>query len=659
MQNEWSKQFPATIIMVLVLALGGWYLMGDTMHTYPAYIHAWTQTDRLALAQNFQQNGFDFFHPATYNLLTIDGITQVDFPIHDYLVACISSFLKKDIVSVFRAYNFIFSLIGLFYFFRLALLLTKSPTRAVFATSFLFTLPFYVYYQNGFLPSVSSFACFLIGLYFILKTRNNSANKDFIWGILFLAIAALARAPFLIFLIAILVLQILLQFKQRKIQWLKLLLPLVGIGFFIAYFIYNKQLAENYGSMFLAEPLAFKNLQHFISIMGTAANRWADQLLSPFHGILLLILFPVVLVQLYKSLKIGYRVKVVVLYFIVSLVGVLIYFIAFGQQFADHDYYYIDTFLPLLALLLLISLSRLEIPKKWYTLTATTCGIFFFYFFSFAKEVQEERYTPPFNDRIEYAYSIYENSKYDLKSWGVSKEDTLLVLEANSTNMPFTIWGNRGYTLLGSDREIVEGAIDSNFTYAVLVDSFFISDAYKSYPELVNQLELLHSNDKLSLYKKSSNKKAAKFFQNLIFEGHSNFDEKDNLADSITSWTPEEQITKDYGKSLNIQPINEFTLSVKLKPSNLLPDKPIKLLFVADYLPTDSVKLQVVFRMNDYYGVNYLENQITQIGQWQQQQYYYKVDPKYIRGKNELSFYFWNPQKNELFLDNVNLIIYQ
>ena len=137
-----SNHFPSLIVFTLFIGFGSLYLFSNYMDTYPSYVHAWTQTDRLALAQNFQGNGFDLFHPATYNLLTKDGITQVDFPIHDYLVAVISATFKTNVVSTFRWYNLVYSILGMFFFYRTILLLTQSPKRAVFASIFLFTLPF-------------------------------------------------------------------------------------------------------------------------------------------------------------------------------------------------------------------------------------------------------------------------------------------------------------------------------------------------------------------------------------------------------------------------------------------------------------------------------------------------------------------------------------
>src|SRR5690554_6312534 len=112
MFKDLKNYYPATILMFIILISGSYYLFNETMDEYPSYVHAWTQTDRLALAMNFQKNNFDFFHPATYNLLTKDGITQVDFPMHDYLVAVFSKIFNTNLIFTFRLYNLIYTLIG-------------------------------------------------------------------------------------------------------------------------------------------------------------------------------------------------------------------------------------------------------------------------------------------------------------------------------------------------------------------------------------------------------------------------------------------------------------------------------------------------------------------------------------------------------------------
>ena len=443
--------------------------------------------------------------------------------------------------------------------------------RSVFATFFLFTIPFFVYYQNGFLPSATSFANFLIALYFLVRARTRESNKHYIMGVFFLTLAAMARAPFLVFLFALFIQQIWQQWKQKQVNWFKTILPFIGILLFVAYYLYNQMLANKYGSMFLSGFLHFESFNQFIEVLRTAADRWAKEIISPYHAIVLIVILAFSIFQ-YKNKGIPNKlVSSLLHYFLISTVGILFFFFAFGQQFADHDYYYIDTFLPLLSLLLIIVFMRLEIPRKWYTTAGTLGGIFLFYFFTYAKSTQTKRYTPPYNDRIEYAYTTYLKSDTDLKKWGVKKEDTLFVLEANSTNMPFTIWKNKGFTSLNSAEEVVSEELQQDFTYAVLVDSFFVMSSFNDYPDLITQLKRVNGNGKLSLYQKSNANNPSNFFENLIYYGYSDFDNKDNIADSVTTWTTKEVITDSMGKSLKIQNKNLYTLTIKNKLSEVCP----------------------------------------------------------------------------------------
>lgn len=653
------KQVPAKIIVLLTLIIGGWYLFSESMNTYPAYVHAWTQSDRLALAENFQSNGFDFFHPATYNLLTKDGITQVDFPVHDYLVAIVSEVLSTDLVSTFRWYTLLYSLIGLFFFSKLLLLFTQSAPRSVLGTAFLFTLPFYVYYQNGFLPSAPSFANFLIGIYLVFKSRKSHENKLHLLGVLFLTLAALARAPFLIFLFALFLLQLWQGIRQKKWEVIKLITQLIGISLFVVYFFYNKYLGSIYGSMFLSEALYFTDFSNFIEVLKMASDRWGNQLLSSYHAILFSILLIAGILQLNKRGSFIRKNVPLVQYLLISSVGVLLFFFAFGRQFADHDYYYIDSFLPLLALLIVYLLSSVRIPSKWYEYVGSVCIIFFFYFFSYAGKIQKERYTPPYNDRVEYAYSVYERAKDDLKAWGVQPEDTLYVLEANSTNIPFTVFKNRGYTNLSSRKEVVERDLDSTFTYAVLIDSFFVESSFRAYPGIIKQFEKLNSNGELSLYRRNKTQNPALFFDALVEYAYSDFDGNDNLSESVMVNTSLKSIDSLHGNSLLITEEKQYSLTIRDSLKNINPEKDLRVQVVGEFYQTDSTRMQVVFQVNDYYGARYTISELKKLNEWEKVQFSYKIPSTYFKPGDPIVFYFWNPNKSELVVDNLNLIIYQ
>lgn len=657
MLSQLKKQAPTSALMVLILIFGAVYLFNGTMDKYPAYVHAWTQSDRIAIAQNFQENGFDFFHPATYNLLTKDGITQVDFPIHDYLVAVVSSATNTSIVSVFHWYNLIYSIVGLFFLFHLLLLATQSPMRSIIGTAFVFTLPFYVYYQNGFLPSTASFSNLFIGLFFIFNSFTR--KKGYVIGVIFITLAALARSPFFIFLFALFLTEIVQGIRLKKFQFSRLSQLFIGVVFFIGYYAYNQYLGSTYGSMFLNETLHFTSFSNFIEVITGAANRWSEQLLSPFHAILLLLLIGTSLYQFKQLNPLSNRLKYLIAYWMISAVGVLLFFIAFGRQFIDHDYYYIDSFLPLLTFWIIFMLATVSIPKKWYTPIGTVCFVFIFYFFGHAKDIQTTRYTPPFDDRVEYAYNVYKNAVKDLLNWGVDKTDTLYVINANSTNIPFTVWGLKGYTNLKTRASVLAPELDSNFSFATMVDSIFYNNVYKDYPAIINRLEKVNGNGELSLYKKSKTSGKNAFFDLLHFETHTDYTNTENFPKYATEWIPIIDVDSAYGKALNIEEKNVYALTVRDTIRKKLENKPLRALLVSDYFQNDSSRMQVVLKVGDYYGVRYTISELKKFNEWDKKQFSFFVDPGKFKVGDEWIIYIWNPEKTKLILDNTNLILFQ
>jgi len=654
--NELQKHLPATCLYLVILILGSYYLFSGSMDTYPSYIHAWTQSDRLAIAMNFQENGFNLFKPATYNLLTKDGITQVDFPIHEFLIAGISKLLDANIIYTFRWYNLIYALFGFLFLFRTSLLINQSSARSVFIGGFIFTMPFLVYYTNGFLPSNPSLANFYIGTYFLFHYLNNNRFRSLIYSAAFLSLSALSRSPFVIFLFTSLLLLIYRQWKSKKYQLIAWLPYSIGLILFTAYFAYNMHLGSKYGSMFLNESLHFRGFGHFMDTIAIAWDRWGAQWISPYHLISILIFAFLLFKFPMRQLPIKEELKT---YLIISSLGVLAYFFVMGQQFGEHDYYYLDSFLPLVSIALIASISAIQIRKRWYTPIATLLGVFFIYFFTYAKDVQEIRYTPPYKDRVDYAYQLYEKSIDDLQHWGVKATDTLYIIEANSTNIPFTVWKNKGFTNLYASADTIKKELDRSFNYALLVDSFFIESTFDNFPGLIQKLERIAGNGELSLYRNSNSNQPDGFFENLIYYGETDFDDQDMIPDSVTAWTEEVVVNDSMGKSLHIKPNNEFTLSFPIKLNNILEDKAIRIHLLGDFMQKDSSKIRIVNSVNGYYKCYYLENHLAVNDQWKHFQFNYWIAPKHFNNGDDLKLYFWNPEEDELYVDNLKLLIYQ
>ncbi len=515
-----------------------------------------------------------------------------------------------------------------------------------------------VYYQNGFLPSIPSFANFIIALYAFFYYLKSQKKAHFYWAVFFITLAALSRSSYLIFLFSLLLHRLFVFIVSKRFKSSEFFPLLIGLAVYVSYFLYNQHLENTYGSMFLTKLLYVDSLGTLKKIILGFIDRFGDEILSPYHavslGLLLISIFP----RIYKLKKITEIELSLLLYFIISAIGVLLFFFSMGKQFIDHDYYFIDSFYPVLALLLISILTMFRIPKKLYALTTLLSLGFLIFFFLHAKQTQADRYTPPYNDRTHYAYQCYINAKSDFKEWGIKKSDTLLVLDANTTNMPFTIWGNRGYTLLHSAEEKVKPILDSNFTYAVLLDSNFLLDSYKDYPGIVKRLKLVYTNGETSLYKKTDERNPENFFQNLHYYAESNFDDFSTLDEKSIEWAMYKNTDK--GKSLVLNEEREYGLTIRKKLKNIHPEKDLKILVLADYMPVgDSAKVRLVCEHQDFYKAEYLKNFILNFDEWQLKMFRFTIPVNQIRPEEDLLIYYWNPNFDELYIDNYKILIYQ
>lgn len=628
------------------------------MESYPAFVHSWTQSDRLAIAMNFQLNGFDFFHPATFNLLTKEGITQVDFPIHDYLIAIISYVFSIELISTFRYYNLLFALIGWIFLYKAFALGKASAPRALFMVFFISTLPFLSYYENGFLPSIPSLANFCIGLFFILKYLNTERHKHYLISILFLTLAALSRIPFSIFLLAVLMERLYQMLLRRIFSIKEIIYPILGLIAVFGYFLYNQSLAKEYGSMFLTELMHPESIEDFFSIISSMLNRWSGELLSPFHLIFLLILIIVFFKQKGKSSSQSSK-PFLAHYASIAAAGVLIYFLLMGRQFVDHDYYFVDSFLPLFILFVLWLNSNIEFDKKWYVGIAVLSIIFVFNFYSYARSSLNDRYSKDLNGSTYYTYQTFVSSKSYLENIGITKSDTIAIFDIGSTNLPFTILENRGYTSLSSGEKSAKKLLNRDFDYAILIDSFKISDSYFDYPEIANELKYIGDNGQLSVYQKSKGPKS-QFFKNLLYQYQNNFDnKKEDSSATIVGW--ERQFVEEKKSSaLKISPTTEYDLTSSLRINDKIEGKSLRVAINADFFPTDSVNgMQLIISFPPYYFAYYLESELKEIAEWQNKTFIRSIPSKYgIKGK-ELKVYLWNPTAKNCLVDNYHLIVYE
>ena len=125
-----SKNLKEILFVFFLLLIISCFFHLDKINEFPLYTHAWAQADRFAIALGFLDNHFNLFYPQTFVLNTQfpgdflvagnSGITSVDFPIHEFIIAGFMKFLNSQEPWIFRVYELIISVIGLLYLFRIS-----------------------------------------------------------------------------------------------------------------------------------------------------------------------------------------------------------------------------------------------------------------------------------------------------------------------------------------------------------------------------------------------------------------------------------------------------------------------------------------------------------------------------------------------------------
>jgi len=514
------KEGKSLLLLLLLLFALSIYFYKDNICWFPRYIHAWSQSDHYSLALGFEQNGLDFFHPESHSLnvqfsaenklVNEQGITAVDFPINNYIVGILMKITGIKSPSIFRIYMLLYSCVGLIFLFLLSKLISKSNVFSGFVVLFTFTAPVFTYYQDGFLPTISSLANVFIGFYYYYHYKKEKEIKFLYIGIVFFTLAALSRTPFAIFLLSALGIEVLTALKQKKLDFKIIKAFSFSISMIGIYFLYNAWLRKTYGSIFLSSILPPESISDLKQIYNLAYDNWFFQYFTRYHYFILitfLAFFGYVFHTKMDSIEQS-KCSWFVLFIILSLVGALVYSILMAQQFQYHDYYFLDTFFIVFISMLLSSGRAYRYLKNKFV------KIIFFAILTIAsylmttqsKSIQNSRNKTESWDRVEITTQNFLESEHFLDSLKISPLAKILVIDAYAPNIPLILMNRKGYYVLTTSSENIIKSLTYNYNYVVIQDQFLMSDVIASYPDLLKKLEKIAGNGKISIYKKLGKK---------------------------------------------------------------------------------------------------------------------------------------------------------
>ncbi len=494
------EKYQNLIIAFLIIGIGLFYNW-ERLNEFPSNIHAWAQADRYAIALGFIDNGFDFFHPQTYVLNkqfpgefkvpSENGITAVDFPIHDYLVAIFMNVLNTRSPWCFRFYTLIYSFFGLFFLFKLSRLLGNHFVTSVLLTIFAASSPVFAYYQAGFLPTMPSLANTIIGIYLYLSYLQTKRKTSFYWSIFFLSLATLSRTTFLLAFSSLAAYEFLSYLKNPKIKIFKILSFAAGLLAIFSYFFYNNYLRDSYGSMFMNKLLPPENLVDAFKLISISLDNWLFHYFTESqYFIIIVLLTSFVFLYRHKPISVNnssYNYSSILWLILIYLLACFCFLIALMRQYPEHDYYFIDTFYLPINLLLIYALSKIKISfNKKPGLNHIIVIFIILLLLINTKLTDNSRRKTGYWDRTAISIKNFRTAGPFFDSISLANNAKIFVVDATAPNIPFILMNRRGYNSMECSKSFFIHAHSWNYDYLVSQTEFILSDIYKKYPEFIN-----------------------------------------------------------------------------------------------------------------------------------------------------------------------------
>lgn len=315
----------------------------------PASVHVWRQCNTMAVARNFSEEGMNILRPRVDRRGASDGITGMQFPAYEWLVAG-SYQLFGFHEPLARIINWLLSLAGIGAFYHLARQVSGSAWVGAVAAWSLSWSPEIYYHSLNALPDILALTASIAGLYWFGRWHEQRRPGLLVLSLLAVTLAGLTKLQYLLvgLPIAGFVLRDLLRRRLAKAELAQLALyALVAVAVPLAWYAYALRLIQTSGlTDFGLELRPATSLTAGLTIIKrNLLSDWPELLLG--YGALGLLLAG--LWRLARTARIRHHP-----WFGPGLawgVGLAAYYLIELRQMAGHTYY----MLPLLPVLLLLA----------------------------------------------------------------------------------------------------------------------------------------------------------------------------------------------------------------------------------------------------------------------------------------------------------------
>lgn len=512
-KTSFREQKEVYVVVGLLLLISLLYYH-PTFFSFPSHLHAWTQSDRYALAMGYVLNGMNPFLPSTLNLFpkyppellgTFSGGTSAALPWPEYLAALIMRLSGLHHPAILKSVVFAFGLAGLTALYLLARKTGGTAPMALLASVFAFSSPVFTYYLAGFIPGIPALAMSFVAVASYVSYLKSKALRSFLLALAFFTLAVLLRPPFLMPFIALILVHF--TFNRKSLQLKKeLALLVLHIGIIAAFMWYDRMLQLRFGSMFNNGLLPAADLAGWMALMRKSWSNWALSYFSFAHYLLLTCLFLWIIYMTFKGMS--HIHKQLLLISLLSLGAAVLYSFVMAQQFPAHDYYFLDSFFFPLVLLAATAFSMFDhrhIMKPAFVWVAVAG--FSVWMLALSYSVQKARYITHSWDQVESTRLNFTGSEAFLEQHNIPAQARILVLDAYTSNAPLLLMNRLGFTVIETSASNITEALSWPFDYIAIQNSSLGSEILRNMPQLAENLDRVAGNGRITIFKYRNEKK--------------------------------------------------------------------------------------------------------------------------------------------------------
>ncbi len=449
------------ILIVLSAVLLSLFLRLDVFTLPIQGKDTWRQSKTAWNIRYFVRQDANIFNPRQPYLNNEDNIVRYEFPLMQWSIAMVEKVTGEHII-VMRSMVFLISLLTLFAVFKLAHLFTEDNLLAALAVWIFTFLPTFFYNATSIMPDVLALCFGMFYVLFFFRYLKSGKRADLIYSALFIALAGLAKLPFILlgFLSIIRAIEILL--KRQPMRWreigtfvsvkaLALLPVLAWYGMVIPEWKENN-IQGGFMKNFVGWPLFTDFLKNHIYVNFPLEILNIPALALLFIGIFFLI----------KTKKFFFTKP---MYFFIPLLVLFVYFFYILNVIREGHEYYLMPFYPVFLLAILYGLYTLS---HWKSYGNILIGILLVAMPIVCWQQKKNSWD------IKYAYFNHDffNCRAELEKIGTKDERAVFINDQSLAILPY-IADKSGY-IFWNDRLPVEWLKDM---YTSLGARYLYSDS--------------------------------------------------------------------------------------------------------------------------------------------------------------------------------------